>query len=68
MKMRFPRLLSRFLILLLISSSGAAQAPAMRVLFIGNSYTYFNDLPTIFRKLAAAGGHRVDTRMVAPGG
>jgi hypothetical protein len=39
-----------------------------RVLFIGNSYTYFHNLPEMFAKLAAAGGERVEVRMVAPGG
>jgi hypothetical protein len=40
-----------------------------RVLFLGNSYTYFNDLPAIVSELAKA-GHQctVETRMVAPGG
>jgi len=47
----------------------AQQSGTTRVLFIGNSYTYFNDLPEIFAKLAEA-GHRgkIETRMVAPGG
>ncbi len=40
-----------------------------RVLFIGNSYTYFNNLPEIFARLARAGGRgKVETRMDAPGG
>src|SRR6476646_8429864 len=40
-----------------------------RVLFLGNSYTYFNDMPAILAELAKA-GHQctVETRMVAPGG
>ena len=40
-----------------------------RILFLGNSYTYFNDLPAIVSELAKA-GHQctVETRMVAPGG
>lgn len=40
-----------------------------RVLFFGNSYTYFNDVPAILSELAKA-GHQctVETRMVAPGG
>ena len=40
-----------------------------RVLFLGNSYTYFNDLPAILSEFAKA-GHQctVETRMVAPGG
>lgn len=29
-------------------------APPLRVLFIGNSYTYYNDLPETLRKLAAS--------------
>src|SRR5438034_11816170 len=39
-----------------------------RVLFIGNSYTYVNDLPAMFAGLAQSGGHRVETGMVAVGG
>jgi hypothetical protein len=42
---------------------------SLRVLFIGNSYTYVNNLPEIFRKLALAGNQgNVETRMIAPGG
>ena len=39
-----------------------------RVLFIGNSYTYVNDLPDTFGALARAGGHRVATSIAAQGG
>ena len=39
-----------------------------RVLFIGNSYTFYNDLPKTFAKLAQAGDKRVETGMVASGG
>lgn len=39
-----------------------------RVLFIGNSYTFVNDLPATFAKLAASGGHLVEVGMVAQGG
>jgi hypothetical protein len=39
------------------------------VLFIGNSYTYFNNLPEVFALLAEGGHHgKVETAMVAPGG
>jgi len=39
------------------------------ILFLGNSYTYFNDLPAVFSELAKEGRHcEVGTRMVAPGG
>lgn len=40
----------------------------MKILFIGNSYTYFNDLPALFRKLAADNGHSVDVFSVTQGG
>jgi hypothetical protein len=41
-----------------------------RVLFIGNSYTYVNDLPALVRNLASSGGNRpaIETDMVAVGG
>src|SRR5574342_386010 len=39
-----------------------------RVLFIGNSYTFVNDLPGMFAGLASAGGHRVETEVEAEGG
>lgn len=39
-----------------------------RVLFIGNSYTYVNDLPGVFTQLACSGQHLVETGMLAPGG
>jgi hypothetical protein len=38
------------------------------VFFIGNSYTYVNDLPTIFANLAWSGGHRVETALQANSG
>ena len=39
-----------------------------RILFIGNSYTFVNDLPGTFAGLARAGGYRVETGMAAVGG
>ena len=33
-----------------------SDKPAVRVLFVGNSLTYFNDMPAMIRELAAAGG------------
>jgi hypothetical protein len=49
-------------------STAADAAPCTRVLFVGNSYTYVNDLPTTFAQLAVAGGHNVEAAMVANGG
>ncbi|HEV2952896.1 MAG TPA: SGNH/GDSL hydrolase family protein [Candidatus Dormibacteraeota bacterium] len=39
-----------------------------RVLFVGNSFTYVNDLPGMFAALAGSGGHRVEVGMAASGG
>ena len=54
-------------------SAGAAMcapgdASCLRILFIGNSYTYVNDLPATFAQLARAGGHAVGTDSLATGG
>ena len=44
------------------------QGSVTHVLFIGNSYTYVNDLPGTFRALSCSGGHPVETGMAAQGG
>lgn len=59
-------------------TAGDAAKPAsppakpLRVLFIGNSYTYFNNVPALVEGLAAAtttnGLRPITTRMLAPGG
>lgn len=48
----------------------AASNRPVRVLFIGNSYTFFNDLPHMFGNLSLHLRQpvEVDTEMVAPGG
>ena len=40
----------------------------MNILFIGNSYTYFSDLPALFFSLCAANGHDVRVDSVTCGG
>src|SRR5664280_2049784 len=50
------------------SCSPFARGECVRVLFLGNSYTYVNDLPAVFRHLARAGGRMVETGMIANGG
>src|SRR5258708_14326949 len=40
----------------------------LRILFVGNSYTYVNDLPGVFAQLAGAGGHAVEVETDAQGG
>lgn len=37
-----------------------AAADGSKILFVGNSHTYVNDLPGVFAEMAAAGGHDVD--------
>ncbi len=71
-----PRPVVLILLLLLFAGgicpqagSAPGKARPVRVLFIGNSYTYVNNLPEIFRALArAGGGGQVETVMAAPGG
>ncbi len=48
--------------------SGAGAGACTRVLFLGNSYTYVNDLPSTFARLAQSGGMAVEADMVANGG
>lgn len=40
----------------------------MRVLFVGNSYTYCNDLPGMLQALSNAAGKTLETAMVTSGG
>src|SRR5689334_7065743 len=68
--MRMKRL---FLVLgLLLVSIGCTprceQDACLRILFVGNSYTFINDLPATLTSLAKSGGHQVQTGMAAEGG
>jgi len=59
--------------LLFVTGCGAAgptcgTGSCTRVLFLGNSYTYVNDLPSTFAQLAASAGRPVEVAMVANGG
>ena len=38
------------------------------ILFLGNSYTYFNDLPNMVKQLASAAGFSATTQSITPGG
>jgi hypothetical protein len=58
-----------------LAAQGPAASPARNngcpesILFIGNSYTYFNNVPEMVAALMAEGaGCHVQTRMIAPGG
>lgn len=60
------------LVLILVSSSCSPRCEdddsCVRVLFIGNSYTFVNDLPATLTALAKSGGHQIETGMAAEGG
>jgi hypothetical protein len=71
--------IARLIVALALGAAGAAlaaQSPAASpascpksILFIGNSYTYFNNVPEMVASLMAEGaGCHVQTRMIAPGG
>lgn len=56
------------LIGLLAATARLAAQDTLRVLFIGNSHTYVNNLPALVEGLAAAGGHPLVTERSAIGG
>lgn len=51
-----------------LSTATPPKDAMTRVLFIGNSHTFFNDLPGMFAELARAGGYEVEVDMSAQGG
>ncbi|MDT8070850.1 MAG: hypothetical protein ROO76_22030 [Terriglobia bacterium] len=70
---RFPRLVLAILLLCFLplraQEPGAYEKESLRVLFIGNSYTYFNNLPEMFARLAEAGHQKkIVYEMQARGG
>jgi hypothetical protein len=70
---RAVRVLTRRLFVLVLlgglSLPLAAQNRPLSVLFIGNSYTYYNDLPAMLANLAASlPGPRIAPTMIATGG
>jgi len=67
------RVLCLSLVLLLAAGDGAQhdaepRGEPLRVLFIGNSYTFQNDLPAMFAELMRSGGYKVEVDMSAVGG
>lgn len=50
------------------STANADTRPELSVLFIGNSYTYYNSLWTIFRGLASKAGYKVTASSITSGG
>jgi hypothetical protein len=69
--MKIHRRLFLLAILVLVPAWGSALAgePPLKVLFIGNSYTYVNDLPSLVVGLAdAASGRKIETGQHLVGG
>lgn len=64
------RALLFFLTVVLIPRVSPATEGGVRVLFIGNSYTAFHDLPRVFEAVAATSGMEllVETRAAVTGG
>lgn len=53
----------------LLSTLCAAKTPQpTRILMIGNSFTYYNDMPSMLDSLAKSQGRTLDISVVAPGG
>jgi hypothetical protein len=64
------KLIRRALTLLAIAVvvTGCAGEPDQRVLFVGNSYTHFNDLPGTVEQITDAHDMTISWDMIAPGG
>ena len=54
-----------FLLMLLVPGVTAGRQAESRILFIGNSLTYWNELPALVESLATAAKRRVTCQMVA---
>lgn len=68
MKVLHYKLLLSISILFISSALKAQSEDTTRVLFIGNSFTYYNNMPQIFEQLALQGNHPVKIMQHTPGG
>lgn len=63
------RAVQGILLLLLLLGISGQERDSLRVLWVGNSFTYFNDLPGMVREIAATQGVKLAcTRYVRGGG
>lgn len=68
-RMQFSKFRILFVLLLpLFFPESTTGQDTTRVLFIGNSYMYFNDLPGLFANMAGEGGEHVSVAAHMPGG
>jgi hypothetical protein len=59
------RILLRIILPLFFSTSVMATIEPMNVLFIGNSYTHYNNMPGIFQDIAVSKGVKINVEMSA---
>ena len=59
-----------FLLCITLPRTADAQEEVHRVLFVGNSYTYFNSMPQLFAAMAehTMPGHTIETKFLGGGG
>jgi len=57
-----------FLVVLAVTVTAFSAETPLRILFIGNSYTYYNNLPGLVEEMARAGGRPVEAQSVTLGG
>ncbi|MEO8453334.1 MAG: SGNH/GDSL hydrolase family protein, partial [Gemmatimonadota bacterium] len=55
-------------VLVAVSGAACAGSAPPKVLFIGNSYTYFNNLPAMVSALGRGDGRPIQTAMIVRGG
>lgn len=56
------------IVILILSATSVQAQDTLKVLFLGNSHTYFNDMPQLFANLSESGGHQVIIDSNTPGG
>lgn len=61
-------LIRSILLLFFVLSLTSTQAKTLKVLFVGNSYTYVNDMPELLKAMAKAKGHELEYVQQTPGG
>lgn len=57
-----------FIIIFLLSSSLTSQEKRIKVLFVGNSFTYYNNLPQVVSAMAKSQNVNIDTKHSTVGG
>lgn len=64
----FLRIFLAFILFSLPYLASAAKNDSLQILWIGNSYTYYNDLPAMTRAIAASAGFKLQPTKITKGG